>query len=145
MQLVADLITRALYLLTCCRGRLFPSKPWLWRGPPIPRSHVQDWPGAATPRLLSQCGLRCRHRDRWHHVAGACGQIMGPQQHQVRPQLVPLQQGKLQSNSHWHWTREHRKRYSTFLFYFSLPFLIRQADFRMSLFPCGFDLDVEVE
>lgn len=117
---MAVLITGALYLLACCRGRLFPSKPWLWRCPSIPRSHIQDWHGSASPRLLSQRGLRCRHRDRRHHVAGACGQIMGPQQHQVRPQLMPLQQGKLQSYSHWHWTREHRKRYGTFLFYFFL-------------------------
>lgn len=102
--------TRTLHLLACFRCRLFSSRPWLWRGPSIPCSHIQDWPGAATPRLFSQCGLGCRHRNRWHHVAGACGQIMGPRQHQVRPQLMPLQQGQLQSNSHWHWTREHRKR-----------------------------------
>lgn len=119
-RLTAGWTISALCVLVCCRGRLFPPKPRLRRGPPISRGHVQDRPGDATPRVLSQRGLGRGHGDGRHHVAGARGQIMGPQQHQVRPQLVPLQQGQLQPDSHRHWAREHRKRYGTFRFYWSL-------------------------
>lgn len=98
--LSAGSFTGALCLLFYHRGGLFPPRPRLRRRPSVPRGLVQDRPGAAAPRLLRQRGLGCGHGDGWRHVAGARGQIMGPRQHQVGPQLVSLQQGQLQPDAH---------------------------------------------
>lgn len=61
--------------------------------------------GAALQRLLSQCRVRRRHRERGGDVPRACHAAVGPGR-QVWPQLLPVQPVQLGPHPHRHGARE---------------------------------------